>query len=372
VRRVQSVPHYFTHYWKNKTWEEERAIGYEHFEGTAGNDFRKRGVEPGDFIYVITVIDGKLILGGGIEVVAILTQTEAEEAYGGEVWPAEDHAVAKPETGSPMDFDRVVPTDVVRKLRFIAGSEEVAPIFTGGEKLDNQTMRGVRKLTSESARLLDSIISGSESRGKRNGKTGPVPPPDDIGELSLDEILVEPPELTEEGHEGEERERSYRTRKIDHAARDAANRDLGERGEDFVVKYERRRLTKAGRADLAAQVRCISETEGDGAGYDVLSFDTDGREKYIELKTTTGGKKTPFIVTLNEVEFSEDHPEDFLLYRLFGFDREPGIFCPGGLLEGAIPPRSRAVQGKVLSGGNRGVTIHNARYRVPIRDSTHD
>jgi hypothetical protein len=165
------------------------------------------------------------------------------------------------------------------------------------------------------------------------GKARPKPLAGDIDDSKFAEIIVDPPEPTNKDHDSGGR--SYGARNVDQAARDAVNRDLGERGEEFVVKYERWRLVKAKRPDLAPQVRRISITEGDGAGYDVLSFDLDAREKYIEVKTTTGGKRTPFIVTLNEVEFSENNPEDFLLYRVIGFDKKPRIY----VLEGSLRER---------------------------------
>src|ERR1039458_4481334 len=46
--------------------------------------------------------------------------------------------------------------------------------------------------------------------------------------------------------------------KFDPAARDERNRTLGKAGEEFVVDFERRRLTRAGRADLARDVRWVA------------------------------------------------------------------------------------------------------------------
>ncbi|HDR4901647.1 DUF3883 domain-containing protein [Bacillus wiedmannii] len=44
--------------------------------------------------------------------------------------------------------------------------------------------------------------------------------------------------------------------------------------------------------------------EGDGVGFDISSFDLDDNPKYIEVKTTSGGKGTPFMISANEVAFS--------------------------------------------------------------------
>ncbi|MBK7638619.1 MAG: DUF3883 domain-containing protein [Bacteroidetes bacterium] len=51
--------------------------------------------------------------------------------------------------------------------------------------------------------------------------------------------------------------------------------------------------------DLAEKVRHISIEIGDGAGYDILSYEFNGDAKFIEVKTTQSNTKQ-FIITLNE------------------------------------------------------------------------
>ena len=58
-------------------------------------------------------------------------------------------------------------------------------------------------------------------------------------------------------------------------------------GEQFVLSFEKARLTQAGRPDLAAKVEHVAAA-GAMVGFDVLSFDTTGRERYIEVKTAYG------------------------------------------------------------------------------------
>jgi hypothetical protein len=108
-------------------------------------------------------------------------------------------------------------------------------------------------------------------------------------------------------------------RMVDFHEREARNRSLGLAGEEAVVDLERRRLNAAGRDDLAKEVRHVSVLEGDGVGYDVRSFDQSGNERFIEVKTTRYARHLPFLVTRNEVDFSEERPQEFVLYRLFKF-----------------------------------------------------
>lgn len=115
-------------------------------------------------------------------------------------------------------------------------------------------------------------------------------------------------------------------RKFDPAARDAKNRVLGKRGEERVFLSEQARLKTEARADLAKRVRWVSEEDGDGAGYDILSFDAVGKERLLEVKTTVGSQTTPFFLTENERLLSTERPKEFRLVRLYEFNRTPKAF----------------------------------------------
>lgn len=115
-------------------------------------------------------------------------------------------------------------------------------------------------------------------------------------------------------------------RKYDVAERDARNRLLGRAGEERVLVHERASLLSAGRPDLAERIRWVSHVDGDGAGYDILSFDLDGRDRLIEVKTTNGWERTPFHITRNELAVAEERRADWRLVRLWNFSREPKAF----------------------------------------------
>lgn len=61
-------------------------------------------------------------------------------------------------------------------------------------------------------------------------------------------------------------------------------------------------------------------------GYDILSFEKDGSERFIEVKTTAFGERTPFFVSANEMRFAQSEPDRFRLYRLFNFRATPRLF----------------------------------------------
>lgn len=115
-------------------------------------------------------------------------------------------------------------------------------------------------------------------------------------------------------------------RKFDPALRDQLNRALGHSGEEQIYEHEQRKLIDVDRADLARKVRWVSQADGDGAGYDIRSYDAQGAELWIEVKTTRGGSTTPFYLTRNENEVAKERPDAFRLYRLYEFSRQPRFF----------------------------------------------
>lgn len=77
------------------------------------------------------------------------------------------------------------------------------------------------------------------------------------------------------------------------------SRKVGDAGERAVVNYERDRLLKLGRRDLADRVRWHA-AEKDFVGWDITSFDEDGCEIYIEVKSSIGETFSSFGLTVNE------------------------------------------------------------------------
>jgi hypothetical protein len=125
-------------------------------------------------------------------------------------------------------------------------------------------------------------------------------------------------------------------RKFDPVERDHRNRSLGRAGESFVVDLERHQLAQAERPDLALKVRWVAAEDGDGAGYDVLSFDCGGRERLIEVKTTNGSARTPFFLSRNERALATERPMNWRIYRVHLFAQEARIFTITPPLDNAV------------------------------------
>lgn len=114
--------------------------------------------------------------------------------------------------------------------------------------------------------------------------------------------------------------------------RESRNRSLGDAGERFVLDFERAELMSHGRDDLAREVRHVAKEVGDGAGYDIRSFDREGRERWIEVKTTSFARETPFFVTSHEVEVSRRNADRYHLYRVYAYRSDPRLFrVPGAV-----------------------------------------
>lgn len=119
---------------------------------------------------------------------------------------------------------------------------------------------------------------------------------------------------------------------VDWALRDERNRSLGDRGEKLVLQHEIAKLVDAGRQDLADQVEHVALVDS-RAGYDIRSFEIDGRELRIEVKTTAGPKSAAFFISANEVRASAKYPEEFRIYRVFqirGKEDQAGFYVLKG------------------------------------------
>lgn len=150
--------------------------------------------------------------------------------------------------------------------------------------------------------------------------------------ISHFDVFVPPPLPTPASEKIPERLRRL-VSKFDPVERDHANRSLGKAGEAFVVDIEKHRLKRGNRADLARKVRWTAAEDGDGAGYDVSSFNLEGSLRLIEVKTTNGSARTPFFITRNEFSVALEIPTQWQIYRVHLFASGPRVFTIAPPLE---------------------------------------
>ena len=131
--------------------------------------------------------------------------------------------------------------------------------------------------------------------------------------------------------------------RIDFVERDARNSQLGRQGEEWALELERRRLHDIEqRPDLSRRVEWVAQTRGDGLGYDIASYNRDGSQRLIEVKTTGLGKHFPFYVTANELGVSREQATAYHLYRVFDFSTSPRMYPLVGALDAVcrLEPKS--------------------------------
>ncbi len=117
---------------------------------------------------------------------------------------------------------------------------------------------------------------------------------------------------------------SLKPAKVDYLNETRKHKALGEAGEYFVFKEEQARVESYG-LGLENSVRWVSKEDGDGLGYDILSYDKHGREIYIEVKTTTGKESNAFYITANELEASKQLAGQYRLYRVYAFNEKKQV-----------------------------------------------
>lgn len=125
----------------------------------------------------------------------------------------------------------------------------------------------------------------------------------------------------------------FKPNKINFLEREQNNKLIGERGEKLVFQYEKWRLINDGKDNLADKVEWISKEEGDGAGFDILSKNENGTDRFIEVKTTKLSKESPVFLSANALAFASLKGKDFFLYRGYNLTTDPKFFFRNGYYE---------------------------------------
>lgn len=125
------------------------------------------------------------------------------------------------------------------------------------------------------------------------------------------------------------KENTSKISKTNYIKADQAKANFGRKCEEIIYNYEKEKLRKEGQIKKAEEVIWVSKEIGDGAGYDIESFENiNGKyEKiYIEVKGTDKDYNEPFDVTINEVLTSEKLKEHYYIYRIAKANTQNPIF----------------------------------------------
>lgn len=109
--------------------------------------------------------------------------------------------------------------------------------------------------------------------------------------------------------------RSQNGKEVDYELKHRTSKRLGDLGEQFILQLERNKLK-----EYSIHHKKV-EKQKDGVGYDLGSADEKGNDLFIEVKTTTGKKDTPFHLSDNEYQFLKNN-SNAVIYRVFDFKPE--------------------------------------------------
>jgi hypothetical protein len=88
-------------------------------------------------------------------------------------------------------------------------------------------------------------------------------------------------------------------------------------------------LISEGKESPAEKIEWVSQ-ESDGHGFDILSRNSNGTDRFIEVKSTKLTKEAPIFFSKNEFEVSAQKKSNYYLYRLFNLKSDPKVFIKEG------------------------------------------
>ena len=103
------------------------------------------------------------------------------------------------------------------------------------------------------------------------------------------------------------------------------SKKVGRAGEEHVYKYEYKKLMDHGREDLAEKIVKQYEDLSFFPGYDIKSFNEDGEEIFIEVKSTVSKGKDYFEISANEVLAAESLEGSYFIYQVTNALANPKI-----------------------------------------------
>lgn len=183
-----------------------------------------------------------------------------------------------------------------------------------GKMIDNSVERTINHLVSEyasggledikekkdeRAKLIDAIIANEGMNSSLNVK-GEMP--DFVSEIQKIKG-----------------KKNKTVSKVDYTNKAKRQEKLGLAGELMVLEHEKKKLANM---HIKKNVEHISQTIGDSAGYDIKSYDENGDEIHIEVKTTKNDINTPFYLTQNELFHCRDNADIYRLYRIYNFNEK--------------------------------------------------
>lgn len=158
---------------------------------------------------------------------------------------------------------------------------------------------------------------------------------DEKEDTGIVEVSFEDVEVKQKVSKGEKSQN--RRTKADYNKINISKEKVGKDSEKLIYDLEKERLINEKREDLAEEVFWESEENGDGAGYDIKSFEKKNGEYvdiYIEVKGTNKSINEPFDISRNEIEASNRYKEQYYIYRVANiYSNKPKFYKINGRIE---------------------------------------
>jgi hypothetical protein len=233
------------------------------------------------------------------------------------MWPPDDN-------GNPWAY-----TFFLKNLRFISIPMQAFNVIAGYKS--NYIVQGFSPITKSHMVSIDKEYGTVEKmlNDSMVNKSDEMPRSNEAIHVNVN-IDVIPEVITSQNYAAKKIQERLKLQpdkkyKTDFLERNRINAVTGSKGEELVLKYESDRLMRHGKADLAKKIVRVS-VEDDSKGYDILSYEDDGRERYIEVKTSTNKSDAiRFFMSQNEYDIARTCANYYVYFVDGANDKTPRI-----------------------------------------------
>lgn len=188
-----------------------------------------------------------------------------------------------------------------------------------------------RKIMLDKARNKEYSNDKVDDRGKKDKLISKISESENHSDVPAKEVHLDMVSKPEDPIDAKERKDRIRSKDgIDYSDQQKRNQETGDIGEKLVLANEIDKARKWGLSeDLVSQIRRVS-LESDDYGFDILSFDQNGKEHYIEVKTTKASSNNlSFVLTQNELDHARKYGSAYSIVMVFDVAQNPRIWDMG-------------------------------------------
>lgn len=188
-----------------------------------------------------------------------------------------------------------------------------------------------RKIMLNKSRHKEYSSDKVDDRGKKDKLISKISESENHSDVPAKEVHLDMVSKPEDSIGAKERKDRIRSKDgIDYSDQQKRNQEIGDIGEKLVLANEIDKARNGGLSEeLVSQIRRVS-LESDDYGFDILSFDQNGKEHYIEVKTTKASSNSlMFVLTQNELDHARKYGSAYSIVMVFDVEQNPRIWDMG-------------------------------------------